>query len=64
MRTGESGQVTVFFRTIFLLLCLLLAGCSAQPHEPSQAESWPEPNSHCSSAGVLLDAHFEAGNLG
>jgi len=64
MRTGESGQVTVFFRTNFLLLCLLLAGCSAQPHEPSQAEPWPEPNSHCSSAGVLLDAHFEAGNLG
>lgn len=45
-------------RTIILVLLLstALAGCATQP--------WPEPDSHCSSGSVLLDAHFETGNLG
>jgi len=37
-------------------LAVTVAGCASQP--------WPEPQSYCRSETVLLDAHFDTGNLG
>jgi hypothetical protein len=57
-----TGSRTVkpetMLRTVFALglFGLLLSGCATLP--------WPEPDSHCRSGGVLLDAHFDGGNLG
>lgn len=44
-----------------LYVTIFLAGCAAQ--EPAQ-QPWPQSDTHCASATVLLDAHFETGNLG
>lgn len=49
----------------------LLTACAAfapapepsAPPAPPPAE-WPQPDTHCASPEVLLDAHFETGNLG
>ena len=38
-----------------------LAGCAT--HEPAE-QPWPEPDRSCASETVLLDAHFDTGNLG
>jgi hypothetical protein len=45
------------------VVAFLLAAC-ATSQETEQPKPWPVPDSHCASATVLLDAHFEAGNLG
>ena len=42
-------------RSLLLVLPALLAGCAAT--EPV-VEPWPEPETHCASASVLLDARF------
>jgi hypothetical protein len=45
-----------------LLSGLLLAGCAST--EPASEPAWPQPDRSCASSTVLLDSHFEAGNLG
>lgn len=42
-----------------LLLVTLLSACATSPREP-----WPKPHTSCASATILVDSHFEAGNLG
>lgn len=54
------------YRIPIFLAALGLAACStpsAQP-TPGDESAWPTPDSHCASGTVLLDAHFETGNLG
>ena len=46
---------------VLLLLAASLAGCAAP--EPVE-KPWPQPDAFCASDTVLLDAHFETGNLG
>ena len=46
----------------FILLCtLLLTACSTTP---APEADWPQADESCASKTVLLDAHFETGNLG
>jgi len=54
-------------RVISLLVFFFLATACASSVAPETAETvaaWPIPDTHCSSGTVLLDAHFETGNLG
>ena len=59
-------------RTLPLLAAAaLLSACAAAPPAPPPgaepaptAAEWPRPDTHCASPTVLLDAHFETGNLG
>lgn len=44
------------------LAALAATACAAPAREPHPP--WPEPDTHCASSRVLLDAHFETGNLG
>lgn len=44
-----------------LALALALSACATT--EPVE-QPWPVPDTHCASGSVLLDAHFETGNLG
>ena len=44
-----------------LLSSVLFAGCATREPAP---EPWPEPDRSCASEAVLLDAHFDTGNLG
>jgi len=44
-----------------VLLAAALGACATT--EPVE-QPWPVADTHCASATVLLDAHFEAGNLG
>jgi hypothetical protein len=48
------------------LLVLLLSACASSPDTPEAAASLEPPDSmtHCESGGLLLDAHFEGGQLG
>ena len=53
-------------RSHILPLCLLAAiaaGCASPGPEKLAAEP-PEPDTYCASETLLLDAHFETGNLG
>jgi len=53
-----------------LALAALLAACAGAPTPPAEtaaqpeAAPWPTPDTYCASEAVLLDAHFETGNLG
>ena len=53
-------------RTYAGILCFfLLAGCASSGKAPETTTvSWPEPDRTCASETILLDSHFEAGNLG
>jgi hypothetical protein len=59
-------------RTAWLLACAVwLAACAAaptasetQPETANQDTPWPVPDTFCASPELLLDAHFETGNLG
>jgi hypothetical protein len=46
---------------LFLFATAALAGCATP--EPAE-RPWPQADTSCTSDTVLLDAHFEAGNLG
>lgn len=48
-------------RLFALCASALLAACATIE---TANQRWPEPDSHCASASILLDAHFETGNLG
>ena len=49
-------------KLFFFPVCAwLLTACSTTP---VPEESWPQPDKSCASETILLDAHFEAGNLG
>lgn len=45
-----------------ILLAGLIGGCAIAPEE--SPAPWPEPDTFCASDHILIDAHFEAGNLG
>ena len=45
-----------------ILLAGLIGGCATAPEE--SPAPWPEPDTFCASDHILIDAHFEAGNLG
>lgn len=54
-----------------LAAAALLSACAASAPAPEPAKipeppaaEWPQPDTHCASPTVLLDAHFETGNLG
>ncbi|MEJ2401574.1 MAG: M14-type cytosolic carboxypeptidase [Xanthomonadales bacterium] len=54
-----------------LAAAALLSACAAPAPRPEPAAEpaptaadWPRPDSYCASPDVLLDAHFETGNLG
>jgi predicted deacylase len=53
-------SATVVFAALLFTAC---ASVEPPPAEPAAAP-WPEPDSWCASDSVLLDAQFEAGNLG
>ena len=49
------------------LAAALLTACATSPEPatgPTVAAQWPAPDKYCASPTVLLDAHFETGNLG
>ncbi len=55
------------YRAVFTgLLALLLTACASRSEMPEAPENLepPVPMTHCASGGVLLDAHFEGGQLG
>ena len=55
------NTATRFFSSI--LLAGMISACATAPEEAMPA-LWPEPDTFCASDRVLVDAHFEAGNLG
>jgi hypothetical protein len=48
------------------LAALLVGACAAQPETPAEPVVLepPQPMTHCATGGLLLDAHFEGGQLG
>lgn len=46
-----------------VLLAGLISACATAPQETAPPP-WPEPDTFCASERILIDAHFEAGNLG
>ncbi len=63
---ADTGNLSMHWsgiknRTLLLLLAAALGACAATE---AVEQAWPVPDTHCASATVLLDAHFDAGNLG
>jgi hypothetical protein len=50
-------------KLLYCLLATTVAGCAVS-ETATQASAPPEPDTSCASETVLLDAHFETGNLG